>query len=116
MEQIDKWALEVGRTYLNVLVRPVYRVTIISDLTILRPQVLMAELEKDENRYQFMVSSNRRSVQISVLPLKNGELDWDARFSYQKTFNKIIPDKIRKSALILAKKLNMRNIMDIMKN
>jgi len=119
----DKWAEEIGRTYLSVLTRPTYGVIIIEKL-VLSPLSLpggiqmgyRAVIEKDENRYLFTVNFDKQKVSVHVLPIdEEGGVDWTGHCKYKKTFRRNRPEKVRKSALILAKKIGMRAVMDIMK-
>ena len=116
--QGDKWAQEVGETYLRVLTRPNYKTHVVEKLVLLRSffdPFYRAVIEQDENRYVFTVKFNRTSVLVHVHPLdQDGELDFEGHFKYQKTFSRSKPEKVRKSAIVLAKKLSMRSIMDVM--
>jgi hypothetical protein len=119
----DKWAEEIGQTYLSVLTRPAYGVIIIEKFILSPPAfpggtqlVYRAVIEKDENRYQFTVNFDKQKVSVHVLPMnEEGVVDWAGHCQYKKTFRRNRPEKVRKSALILAKKMGMRAVMDIMK-
>jgi len=119
----DKWAEEIGQTYLSVLTRPTYGVIIIEKLVLAPPSFpggiqmgYRAVIEKDENRYLFTVNFDKQKVSVHVLPIdEEGGVDWTGHCQYKKTFRRNRPEKVRKSALILAKKIGMRAVMDIMK-
>jgi hypothetical protein len=116
--QEDKWAREIAETYLRVLTRPNHRTHIVEPLVWVQGPIChlhRAVIERDVNRYVMTVKSNKHSVALFVSPLdEDGDLDWDGKFKYRKVFSRSAPDKVRKSALVLVKKLSMRTVMDIM--
>lgn len=117
------WCREITNVFISVLTRPKFKIELVSQDDTSKFGIgrinSVIKLE-DGSLFELMVSESQFAIHIScqsqffIAPrVRNPQPMSPCRFSAK--FKKEAPDKVKKKALILAKKLSMKPVFDVMK-
>jgi hypothetical protein len=115
------WHQEIMNVFISVLTRPKFKITLVSQDSNARGMTSSAVIKLDDGSiFELKINETMHKIYINcqsqffVAPcVRNPQPMSPCTFNVK--FNKDAPGKVKKLALVLAKKLSLKPVFDVMK-